>query len=330
VSHEPKKHAGQWLGSDDRDLLLDQASSTFAGHGLGNIYTTAVEDDFVFESTSGSSAAASTTTAPIANHVFQRTDSPSTIDHPGKIGIGTWDIDAKSTALADLGRFDFGWHYNWKPDPLWSANGNGDSNGFVPMIWGKGDVRAANLRAASDASSKFLLGFNEPDSPSQSNLTVNQALQLWPELMSTGKILGSPATTTGQTLGQNSWLHRFMDKAEAQNCDVDFVAVHYYSDDRSIAAFEDFLRDVHQEYDKPVWVTEWALVDWNKPDRFTSRELADFAHDAMLMMDDLNFVKRHAWFGAYDGGDGWDINTELINDSGKLTAVGETFADLTL
>jgi hypothetical protein len=77
-------------------------------------------------------------------------------------------------------------------------------------------------------------------------------------------------------------------------------------------------------------VTEWALVDWENPSRYGADELADFVSGAIRMMDDLNFVKRHAWFGAYDGGDGWNINTELLDADGNLTAVGEGFRDFLL
>jgi hypothetical protein len=257
--------------------------------------------------------------------------SDAAIDHPGKIGIGTWDIDAKGTALDDLERFDFGWYYNWQARPLWNPDGpQTDTHGFVPMIWGKGDVTATNLDYAENASSDYLLGFNEPDNSEQADMTVGQALKLWPRLMSTDKLLGSPATMTSGTLGEDSWLGHFMDRADAKGYDVDFVAVHYYTDDPSISAFKHFLQDVREEYHKPVWVTEWALVEWGDPDHFSPRQVATFAENAVEMMDDLGFVKRHAWFGAYSGGEGWDINTELIDDQGRLTKVGETFADLTL
>jgi hypothetical protein len=251
--------------------------------------------------------------------------------HPEKVGIGTWGIDAKGTALSDLDRFNFGWYTNWRTDPLWSAGGegNGDKR-FVPMIWGGEDVTRQNLKSADDAASGYLLGFNEPDNSSQAKMSVEQAIKLWPSLMRTKLELGSPACTTSETLGADSWLGRFMDQADKKGYDVDFISVHYYAEDPSISDFKDFLKDVKKEYGRPVWVTEWALVDWEDPDRYSSEELAEFASAAIRMMDNLNFVKRHAWFGAYEGGDGWDINTELLDAEGNLTAVGEAFQGLLL
>lgn len=76
---------------------------------------------------------------------------------------------------------------------------------------------------------EVILGFNEPDERSQSALSVDEAIALWPELMATSARLGSPATTTPGTLGKQSWLGRFMKQADAADLRVDFMAVHYYS-----------------------------------------------------------------------------------------------------
>lgn len=286
------------------------------------------EDSFIVSSDPYSS---SQRTAAGSGQFDRSASGLGPLDHPEKVGIGTWDIDAKGTALSDLDRFNFSWYTNWQADPLWSPGGEGhDDERFVPMIWGRDDVTRENLNSAKDAPSGYLLGFNEPDNSSQANMSVEQAIKLWPSLMKTKLELGSPACTTSETLGADSWLGRFMDQADKKDYDVDFISVHYYTDNASISDFRDFLKDVKQEYGRPVWVTEWALVDWENPDRFNSEELAEFASAAIRMMDDLNFVKRHAWFGAYEGGDGWSINTELPDEKGNLTAVGEAFQDLLL
>jgi Glycosyl hydrolase catalytic core len=60
------------------------------------------------------------------------------------------------------------------------------------MIWGAGSVTTATLSQVR-REGRVLLGFNEPDLSSQSNMSVSQALALWPRLMATGMRLGSPA-----------------------------------------------------------------------------------------------------------------------------------------
>lgn len=198
---------------------------------------------------------------------------------------------------------------------------------FTPMIWGANDmkyVRAPGFFGSEDT----LLTFNEPDNRDQANLSVSQALSYWPELMATGMRLGSPATTTAETLGTGSWLDSFMTQAEAKGYRVDFVAVHYYSTNPSVAEFKAFLEKVYEAYDRPIWVTEWALADWGNPNRFSTEQQRDFFETATQMLDELPFVERHSWFGMYDGLDSWDINTALVDAAGNLTVVGKTFAEL--
>ncbi len=196
---------------------------------------------------------------------------------------------------------------------------------YVHMIWGAADVAPETMEYLTGVAT--ILGFNEPDLSAQSDMTVEEALALWPELMKTGARLGSPAPTQGEVLGEQSWLGRFMAGAEAAGHRVDFIAVHYYSGDGDVAAFETFLQDVHAQYGKPVWVTEWSLADWWDTDRFTHADNAAFLREATVMMDRLDFVERHAWFGLYDGMDGWNISTNLVEADGTLTEVGQTFLD---
>jgi hypothetical protein len=195
---------------------------------------------------------------------------------------------------------------------------------FVPMVWGA--TAAGGVDTAGLAGEPVVLGFNEPDLRAQSNLTVAQAIALWPDLMATGARLGSPAVATSHTLGSTSWLGKFMAQANAAGLRVDFVAVHYYSTNPDVAAFKTWLTKVYNAYHLPIWVTEWGLVDFTNPDRFTSTETAKFFTDGTLMMDGLGFVEKHAWFGLYDGLDGLNVHTHLLDDAGQLTPVGQAFA----
>ncbi|MDX3975768.1 glycosyl hydrolase [Shinella sp.] len=286
------------------------------------------EDSFIFMTMREREAQVEFSRSSSPEEGSTKTSSSGDLKNPFKVGIGTWDIDSKATAIKDLDIFDFNWYTDWSPDPLWSPRGLGLADArFVPMIWGKADLTTTNIKALQDAKSGYLLGFNEPDNKDQANMTVTEAIKLWPKLMRTGLELGSPACTTDQTLGKDSWLGKFMNLAEKKGYEIDFVAVHYYSENPSIADFKKFLKGVQKAYDKPVWVTEWALVDWENPNRFNPKEIAAFAAAATRMMDGLDFVKRHAWFGAYDGGDGWHINTQLLDAHGELTKVGEIFHD---
>ena len=144
--------------------------------------------------------------------------------------------------------------------------------------------------------------------------------------MATGLRLGSPAATTSSTLGQGSWLQSFMSQADALGYRVDFIAVHYYTTDPSIAKFKAFLEQVYAAYQRPVWVTEWALADWDSPNRFSAEQQMEFFKAATLMMDDLAFVERHAWFGTYEELDASHLNSQLIGEDDSLSDLGSIFA----
>jgi len=116
--------------------------------------------------------------------------------------------------------------------------------------------------------------------------------------------------------------------AKSQNLTVDFIAVHYYSADQSVDDFKNWLEAVYAQYNKPIWVTEWCLADWSDQGRFSATEQASFAQAGTTMMDSLPFVERQAWFAAYNGGDGWNLNSGVFDASGNLTPVGLAFRDL--
>jgi len=114
-----------------------------------------------------------------------------------------------------------------KVDAKWSYNWNNNENSFFNREY----VPVRQTRWWPDYSvtnekqnvTQFL-GFNEPDSADQANMSVTQAINEWPHLMRSGLRLGSPSPTDG---GLN-WLYQFMDEADALNYRVDFVAVHFY------------------------------------------------------------------------------------------------------
>lgn len=217
-----------------------------------------------------------------------------TVGHREKIGIGLWEIDGKGTALNDVDRAGFAWHYTWKPKQLWDVDTTAEMSTWVPQVWGDRDMTAEALSRIKASGATTLMGFNEPDHRLQSNMTVAHALELWPQLQATGLRLGSPAVTQTGALGSTSWLAKFMAGAEAQGLTVDFIQVHYYSKTADVTAFNAFLEKVHAQYGKPVWVTEWALADWSNPGRFSFEQQAAFARAATEMMDDLGFVEKHA------------------------------------
>lgn len=244
-----------------------------------------------------------------------------------KAGVGAWE-NTNFTMLNWIeATSQLGWYYNWRADQMYSKGQARRSVEFVPMIHGRSDV---NKRIRSDLPVKALLGFNEPDGASgdhQANMSVDEAVRLWPKLERHGLRLGSPATTQHQTLGPNSWQRRFMDAVEAKGLRVDFMAVHFYSTNGDVRAFRNWLRKVHAEYRRPIWVTEFAYIDWSRPGHVSFEQNARFIRDAIAMMENLPFVERHAWFAANPYR--WGNTTpqiHLVHDNLQLTPLGKAFS----
>lgn len=132
------------------------------------------------------------------------------------------------------------------------------------MMPDAGSVTAAELHRAREQG-RIPLGFNEPDRSDQAHMTVKQALDPWPRLESTGMRLGAPAVATGGDVA-GGWLDRFMKGATARDYKVDFIPLHWYGVDfdatRATAQLRSYLQAVHQRHKKPIWVTEYALIDF--------------------------------------------------------------------
>ena len=183
------------------------------------------------------------------------------------------------------------WTYNWKPAPV-AAIPSGVE--FVPMIWGKRD-----LPAIGQVKGKVLLGFNEPDREKQAHLTVEEALELWPQLAATQMWLGSPAPAGGGAR-PGGWLDRFMTGAKEKGLRVDFICLHWYGEnydpDAATKSLKAHLTAVHERYQKPVWLTEFALSNHGKGAPATVAEQQAFMAKALPMLDALPFVERYGWF----------------------------------
>jgi len=243
-----------------------------------------------------------------------------------KAGIGAWENSRQNIIGWIEDAPSLGWYYNWRTDQIHSPGRTQRDVDFVPMIHSAKDV---NKRIRSDRPVRVLLGFNEPDGGSgnhQANLSVNKAIELWPKLERRGLRLGSPATTQGQTIGANSWQHRFMDQVEQKGLRVDFMAVHYYSTSGDVGEFRRWLQSVHREYRRPIWVTEFARIDWRRPHAVSYEQNAKFIQQSMIMMEKLPYVERYAWFAANPyPWDGQVPKINLVDDNLSPTPVGVAF-----
>ena len=223
------------------------------------------------------------------------------------------------------------WYYTWKLTPDDSYFQPPPCVEFIPMVFDGHDATAEKL---AQAPGNVLLGFNEPDNPRYSNMNVPAAVWFCPELMKTGKRLGSPAGAK-DILKSGTWVDLFMKEATARNYRVDFMTVHYYGMSsktwsnitRAVEDMRVYLEGVHAKYKRPIWVTEWSLVKWGPNqinNKYASSEAqAKFAKYAAQMMDKLPFVERYAYFSLikYEP----PATSYLYDSHGAITPVGQAY-----
>lgn len=203
------------------------------------------------------------------------------------------------------------WFYTWTP-----ASKNSPGLEFVPMIKTGGNLKQAGAIARRNGTTS-VLGFNEPERRKQGNLTVDQAIQLWPRLESAAKRaklrLGSPAPSSNAA--GLKWLEQFMKRADSQKLHVDFIAVHWYRG-TDADQFEDFVEGLGKKYDRPVWITEFN--GWSGEEKVHYK----FLKDSLRFLERSRHVERYAYFNVKAG-----KPHSLVKPDGSPTRMGELYRD---
>ncbi len=222
------------------------------------------------------------------------------------------------------------WWYNYS-----NQSPGGDARiEFVPMIWG-----GNSLGQAIPGGSKYLLGFNEPNFKTQSNMTAQQAAADWPMVQAKAAAAGIPvvspgvnfcgsATDTTQCTDPTvtdpyTYLQDFF--AACPGCKVDYVAVHaYYCDLPSLRDYLEGNTDAggslqgFVQFGKPIWLTEFSCD--------TTHSVADqtaYMQAAVPYLENSANIFRYSWFSADE-----IPSAELANSDGSLTALGSTYVGL--
>jgi hypothetical protein len=273
-------------------------------------------------SPSGDAASAPTRVDGSAATIDAATDGSAPLPADG--GLPPYKGVANS-ACGDLTRLGVTWYYNWTLDP-----GNCTAAPFVPMVWGHTGNEQSAAGIASEiggivnAGYDVVLGFNEPDNSSQSNMSVATAISLWPSLTAKASLrVGSPGTQANSA-GQ-SWFTNFMNQVNADTSGqlrVDFIAAHWYgwnagSCEANASSLESYLKWIEAiPGNRPIWLTEWGCLNQSNP---TAAVVQTFFSGAVAMFARHPRLERYAWYP-------WTTNNELVAMSGSLTALGMAFA----
>lgn len=228
-------------------------------------------------------------------------------DHSPKKGVG-------GTTVANT--MNANWSYNWG-----LANPNTLPAGavFHPMQWGdfnwNFDTTAASTWKSYSAWRSaghplHLLGFNEPDKVEQSGNSLDlentnpddfsqtrsmqTAVALWPRLQAMDMPLVSPAPANMN----NGWLADFYTNANTLGYRVDYTALHAYPGPSGGSAtnlinsqFAGF-----NNWNRPVWLTEFSFVDWNKNQSWSEEDCYNCLAEFMWRAESLPWLHKYALF----------------------------------
>jgi len=192
------------------------------------------------------------------------------------------------------------------------------------MIWG-----SSSVNAAIPAGSRYLLTFNEPNFHAQSNLTAQQAASYWPMIEAKAKAAGTPLVGPGMNFcgpekdcnGTSPFQYLKDFFAACSDCQVDYVAVHWYNCD--LPSLKDYLEpggnlEGFEQFGKPIWLTEFSCNG-----DASAAEQEAFMRAAIPYLEGNPHVFRYSWFSADP-----IPKAKLINDDGSPTALGKVYIGL--
>lgn len=220
------------------------------------------------------------------------------------------------------------WNYAWN---LRRLDAQPDDIEFVPMAWGVWDLERFEEKLEEFVlphtdKVRRIFGFNEPDSENQSNVNVSTAIRAWPALERTGLSLVSPSTTHAE----ERWMRQFMTRAQHKCRRVDWIGVHWYGA-AHFSAFREHLISVHELYQQPLVLTEFAPADWNaaRPEDniYSTDQVLRFMKEALPWLEETEWIAGYAWF-SFDITSPQGTSSALFDARGQLTKLGQFYASV--
>lgn len=214
-----------------------------------------------------------------------------------------------------------GWAYNWDD----SDHKGWTDREYVTQHHHEGWPGIASV--GNNTGSANILGNNEPENSADNREhlnSVDEVLATWPQMMGTGRRLGSPAVS-----GDYNWLYKFIDSIDARGWRCDFIAVHayWYADKDS---WKSQLENISRRCGgRPIWITEMNYganwTGWPGSDRNgnATNYAIEKKHMAPILdyLNDASFIERFAFYN--------NVNEcRYAISNGKLTPIGEYYANL--
>lgn len=220
-------------------------------------------------------------------------------------------------------RHAISWMTTWTPDPYPGTQlGHVE---FASMCWGIGETahdddakRFEEFKKVPHGKYKYVIGFNEADfqgDGSSGVIAPKKAAQMWEQYIAPhgkkGSVLVSPSCAKQQ---DEDWLGPFLQAVQTQ---PDVINVHIF---KNKASEIKTVLDHYAKYNKPMWVTELACIDYaNGNHAFCSQDQTDtFLQEAVKLLEADDRVAAYAWSDAYNGPSCKLTNNGQLSHTGQL------------
>ena len=210
------------------------------------------------------------------------------------------------------------WHYNYEATNY--RNVPADLAEFIPMIQNRKKFDNALLKNFFSTRPQYLLSVNEPDMVGGPNrMTMQECLSIHQDIETKINpiLLGSPAITKKYGI---PYLQEFLKGTETYKPRCDFICVHWY-DYRA----EDFIKHIELVwtlFQKPIWVTEFSIVDWRSQLPINQDIIKNFIDIVIPFLENTPYVHRYSRFSS-NKNEGVLIKCSIIDFStNKLNACG--------
>jgi len=176
-----------------------------------------------------------------------------------------------------------------------------------------------NLQEAS-----YLLTFNEPEMAQQSNISPEEAAQIWPQIVSIAESytlqLVAPCATGDKGLQwYTEWLGNCTALYPASSCTFHYTCMHLYYQPwdeelgscapgvhnwacigNQAAKAVNKISQWFTTFGKPTWLTEFACAPWGGATCDEARHTA-LMEQMLPILDDNSAVFRYSWYSTFDG-----------------------------
>ncbi len=222
--------------------------------------------------------------------------------------------------VRDLSLLHSDWWYNWTARAGYLADPT-----FVPMIWGRDIEGIADLAYPG----RYTLIWNEPEYPTQANLSPQEAAQLyadviWPTLGLTNKLI-----VGGVHFTHLDWVSDFLGLLDRRMWPVG-IHVHCYTGRSWSNGDTEWLRAarrfVYQMLGRrgELWITEAGVL--TNAQNYSRRDVK--ANFMIPFLEAVSIIEpdRVAWFSTYHEE---FTASNLIDEDGDLTVLGRCWNNRT-